>query len=135
MSAHAGLETLITDSLSAIYRRPGHVASMRENRYAFLLRHREEPQAYLLVRKIMQLCLETKHSYTGVELVCTGSLLSVSGNVQQTMEKLLDHAFKGVDLVNTKATNQTLLLDLRRMLCAYPVVEDVSKSEFNTPAR
>ena len=135
VSAHAGLETLITDSLSAIYRRPGHVASMRENRYAFLLRHREEPQAYLLVRKIMQLCLETKHSYTGVELVCTGSLLSVSGNVQQTMEKLLDHAFKGVDLVNTKATNQTLLLDLRRMLCAYPVVEDVSKSEFNTPAR
>jgi CheY-like chemotaxis protein len=135
VSAHSGMETVMTDSLSAIYRRPGHVASMKENRYAFLLRHREEPQAYLLVRKIMQLCLETKHSYTGVELVCSGSLLSISGNVQQTMEKLLDHAFKGVDLVNTKATNQTLLLDLRRMLSAYPAAEDVPRRELNTPAR
>ncbi|MFT4726394.1 MAG: DNA-binding response OmpR family regulator [Granulosicoccus sp.] len=127
VTAHNGMALTIEKSLSAIYRRSGHVAVMRENRYAFLLRHREEPQAYLLVRKIMQLCLETDHSYTGAELACSGSLLSISGNAQQSMDKLFDHAFKGVDLVNTRAPNQTLILDLRRMLSAYPVPEGSSK--------
>jgi DNA-binding response OmpR family regulator len=127
LSAYTGMAVTITGSLSAIYRRSGHMASMKENRYAFLLRHREEPQAYLLARKIMQVCLETDHSYTGVELACSGSLLSISGNAHQPMGKLLDHAFKGVDLVNTRAPNQTLLLDLRRMLSAYPAPEDLSK--------
>ena len=57
VSAHTGMEVTIAKLFSGIYRRSGHAASMKENRYAFLLRHREEPQAYLLVRKIMQLCL------------------------------------------------------------------------------
>lgn len=135
VSAHTGMSVTIADSLSAIYRRSGHVASMKDNRYAFLLRHREEPQAYLLARKIMQLCLETEHSYTGVELACSGSLLSVSSNAHQSMGKLLDHAFKGVDLVNTRAPNQTLLLDLRRMLSAYPAPDDLSGRESITSGK
>ena len=110
----------VADSLGSIYRRAGHFSCMRENRYAFLLRHSEEPQAYLLVRKIMQLCLETEHNFSGAELACSGSLLSITNNHDQSMDKLLDHAFKGVDLVNTRAPNQALLLDLRRMLSAYP---------------
>lgn len=126
VSAHPGLERCIKVALSAIYRRSGHVALLKENRYAFLLRHREDPQAYLLVRKIMQLYLETKHDYAVAELACSGSLLSISGNADQPMGKLLDYAFKGVDLVNTRTLNQTLLLDLRRMLSAYPVLENVS---------
>jgi DNA-binding response OmpR family regulator len=130
VTAHSGMALTIEKSLSAIYRRSGHVAVMRENRYAFLLRHREEPQAYLLARKIMQLCLETDHSYTGAELACSGSLLSISSNAQQSMNKLFDHAFKGVDLVNTRAPNQTLIMDLRRMLSAYPVPEDSSKRKY-----
>jgi hypothetical protein len=135
VSAHTGMEVTIAKLFSGIYRRSGHAASMKENRYAFLLRHREEPQAYLLVRKIMQLCLETDDGYTGLELACSGSLLSISGNAHQSMGKLLDHAFKGVDLVNTRAPNQALLLDLRRMLSAYPAPEDLPKREFNPPAR
>jgi len=120
ISAHAPLQSVVTSALTKIYRRAGHVSLLKNNRYAFLLRHREESQSYLLVRKIMQICLETKHGFKGVEIACTGSLLSISRNSEQSLPVLLDHAFKGVDLVNTRAPNHTLLLDLRRMLSAYP---------------
>ena len=135
VSAHAEMEATITESLSAIYRRSGHVAYLKESRFAFLLRHREEPQAYLLVRKIMQLCLETEHSHKGLELVCSGSLLSITSNAHQPLEKLLEHGFKGVELVNTRAPNQALLLDLRRMLSAYPAPEDLAKREIISPKK
>lgn len=132
VSAHSEMESIVTTSLSALYRRSGHVALMKENRYAFLLRHREEPQAYLLARKIMQLCLEIDHGYAGAKLTCSGSVLSISGNSDQSMEKLLVHGFKGVDLVNTREPNQTLLLDLRRMLSAYPASMETIQKNVNT---
>jgi len=129
VSAHAPLQSIVTIALSAIYRRAGHVAVLKDNRYAFLLRHKEESQSYLLVRKIMQMCLEIEHGFKGVELACSGSLLSISRNSEQPLSVLLDHAFKGVDLVNTRAPNQALLLDLRRMLSAYPVQESVASKQ------
>jgi len=129
VSAHAPLQSVVTTALSGIYRRAGHVAMLKDNRYAFLLRHKEESQSYLLVRKIMQLCLEMEHGFNGVELTCSGSLLSITRNYEQPLSVLLDHAFKGVDLVNTRAPNQALLLDLRRMLSAYPLPEGAESKQ------
>jgi len=123
ISANEQLELHVRESLQAIYKRPAHVAGLKENRYAFLLRHREEAQAYLLVRKIMQLCLEIGAEdllSEGNRLVCSGSLLSLVDNAQQPTKLLLQHAFKGLDLVNSRGINQALLLDLRRMLSVYP---------------
>jgi len=128
VSAHSALESAVRSSLHAIYQRPGHVAALQDNRYGFLLRHREEPQAYLLVRKIMQMCLEIKHGFEGVELACAASLVSLSTHSSQSMSLLLDHAFKGADLAISKQANQALLLDLRRMLSAYPEPEVVVTS-------
>lgn len=120
VSINPDLSSKVGDDLHAIYRRPGHVARMKDNRFAFLLRHREEAQAYLLVRKIMQLCLEIDNDFGGTQLMCSGSLLSVVNNAEQTSAALIQHSFKGADLVQSRAPNQALLLDLRRMLSAYP---------------
>lgn len=133
VSAYAALEEIVHASLKAIYKRSGHVSSLKDNRYAFLLRHSEEPQAYLLVRKIMQLCLEIDHGFHGIDLSCSGSLLSISAHDDRPMDVLMSHAFKGVDLVNTRASNQALLLDLRRMLSAYPNTDNQRIREAGAP--
>lgn len=121
VTSNTELENKVSAALQGLYRRPGHVATMSDNRYAILLRHKDDTRAYLLVRKIMQLCLEIEHE--GATIACTGSLLSVNDNASLESLVLMQHAFKGVELVNSRAPNQTLLLDLRRMLTAYPVTD------------
>jgi len=116
---NAALERKVSTALQGLYKRPGHVATMSDNRYAILLRCKQDTRAYLLVRKIMQLCLDIEHE--GASVACTGSLLSVNDNAALPASALIRHAFKGVELVNSRSPNQTLLLDLRRMLTAYPV--------------
>lgn len=128
LALNDSLQELVSAELQAIYKRAGHIALLRDNRYAFLLRHSEEAQAYLLVRKIMQICLEIEHGHEDVTLACTGSLLSLNENAAQSAFALLEHAFKGVDLVSKRAPNQSLLLDLRRMLSAYAVTDTTQSS-------
>ncbi|ASJ75030.1 Response regulator MprA [Granulosicoccus antarcticus IMCC3135] len=106
--------------LQGIHKRPAHVAKLTGNRFGFLLRHREETQVYLLVRKIMQLCIELEHEDKTLGLTCSGSLLSLVDKKGHSMETLLKHVFKGVELVSSKGPDQILLMDLRRMLNAYP---------------
>lgn len=127
----SSLTSMVRESLQAIYKRPAHVAELSDGRFAFLLRHKEEAHAYIIVRKIMQLCLELKNKdnpedadsqvvASDIELACTGSLLSLTQNATQPISVLMHHAFKGMDLVNSRGRNQALLLDLRRMLSVYP---------------
>ncbi len=118
---HEGLADTVQEQLHAIYKRPGHVAALGRHRFGFLLRHHQDSQAYLLVRKIMQLCLEMAHGVDNVTLACTGSLLCLNEHTRQPITALLQHSFKGLDLVGARGLNQALLLDLRRMLSAYPV--------------
>lgn len=121
VKSNTALENKVSAALQGLYRRPGHVATMSDNRYAILMRHKDDTRGYLLVRKIMQLCLGIKHEDAIV--ACTGSMLSVNDNATLSSLVLMQHAFKGVELVNSRAPNQALLLDLRRMLTAYPVTE------------
>ena len=107
--------------MQGIYKRPGHVSLLTDTRFGFLLRHKEESHVYLLARKIMQLCLELELKQDDVSLVCAGSLLSLVDKQGHSIETLLLHAFKGVELARARGPNQILLMDLRRMLNAYPV--------------
>lgn len=131
----AWLSELVRESMEGIYKRPAHVAALSENRYAFLLRHAEDGHAYVLVRKIMQMCLELtvtdrveevrpEDAPEDPQLACTGSLLSLSLNPTQSVSNLMQHALKGLELVNSRGINQALLLDLRRMLSVYPKTAD-----------
>lgn len=113
---HARVETV----MQGIYKRPGHVTLLTDTRFGFLLRHREESHVYLLARKIMQLCLELQLQRSDVSLNCAGSLLSLVDKQGHSLETLLLHAFKGVELARARGDNQILLMDLRRMLNAYP---------------
>ena len=118
------LTDIVTSSLQSIYARPYHLSHLSNNRFGFLLCHLEEAHAYLLVRKIMQLVVELKHDGISDELACTGAVVSISNNANHSAAALIRHGFAGVDLVNTREPNQALLLDLRRMLSAYPVEKD-----------
>lgn len=118
-----GLHERVTATMQAIYKRPAHVALLKGNRYGFLLRHKQEAKVYVLVRKIMQLCIEQDSGEANVGMACTGSMLSLVANRAYPASVLLPHAFKGVELVNSRGPDQALLMDLRRMLAAYPATD------------
>ena len=120
VNEYPALLARVESKLLSIHKRPAHVALLAGNRFGFLLRHKEEAQVYLLVRKIMQLCIELEHDDKSLILTCSGSLLSLVDKKGHSMETLLQHVFKGVVLVKTKGPDQILLMDLRRMLNAYP---------------
>ncbi|PID61891.1 MAG: hypothetical protein CSB44_05285 [Gammaproteobacteria bacterium] len=117
------LEPLVRRSLHAMYQRAHHVAGLKGNRYGFILRHREESQAYLLTRKIMQLTNNIRLHEDGPQLATSASLLSLTKNSEKPLEALLKLGFRALDVVNAKDVNQALLVDLRRMLSVYPPEE------------
>ncbi len=97
--------------------------ALNNNRYAFLFRHKQQSQAYSVTRKVMQRCLESSGSTgeaQGSALACTGSLLSLTQNSARTLDVLVQHAITGLELVNSRGTDQAILLDVRRLLNAYP---------------
>ena len=125
----------VHESLTGLLSRENHVLRLTENRYGFLLRHGEDSQAYVLTRKVMQRCLEVRtsepsdavsdHGDNAVIsderlLACRASLLNLTRNASQPMSVLVQHTFKGMDLVNAREPDQAILLDVRRLLSAYP---------------
>jgi len=114
-----GLFAHVNKALSALHKREHHVTALKDNRFGFLLRHSSEPQAYLLTRKIMQLCNEINLDDDALSLRCCGCLLSLKLNEDVPAAALLAQAEQGLQLVNARGMNQALLLDLRRMLPVY----------------
>ncbi|MEE9321370.1 MAG: response regulator [Granulosicoccus sp.] len=122
-----GLADFLEAAMQRMYRREHHVVRLVDNRFAFLLRHIDEPQAYLLTRKIMQLCndvsvegFKTDDDSAGNTLASTGSLVSITAHRAHPAEAILVLAAQGLDIVNTRGLNQALLVDLKRMLGVYP---------------
>ena len=109
----------ISDALQNVYKRENHVAKLGANRFGFLLRHTAEPQAYLLTRKIMQICNGITLPEPNMQISSTGCLYSVSNNKQRSAAQIIDMTLKGLDVVNSRGHDQALLLDLRRMLPVY----------------
>ncbi len=114
-----GLSKTVYDAFLDVYKRENHVARLGANRFGFLLRHTTQPQAYLLTRKIMQICNGIDTGRSELQIKCTGCLTSVSDNGDQEAQMLLSRVSQGLDIVNTRGANQALLLDLRRMLPVY----------------
>lgn len=114
------LATKVNDTLVSIHARENHVVFMGDNRFGFLMRHSEDSQAYILTRKVMQRCLEITLTDEAPRLACTASLLNLTKNATQSLDALIQHSLKGMDLVNSREPNQAILLDVRRLLSAYP---------------
>lgn len=114
-----GLPAEIESALKNVYRRENHVARLGAHRYGFLLRHTTDPQAFLLTRKIMQICNAMDTGARGVSISCTGCLSGVTKNREKSPAQILRLTSQGLDVVNQRGKNQALLLDLRRMLPVY----------------
>lgn len=114
----------IKSALLSMLTKEHHVTAFSDSRFAFLLRHSEETQSYVLTRKVMQRCLELqKDTEKEPEIVCSGCLLSLSKNSAQSLNAILQDTILGLELVRQKEVNQAILLDVRRLLSAYPVAE------------
>ncbi len=120
----ARLSQRVEIEMKNVYKREHHVANLGEHRYGFLLRHSTEPQAYLLTRKIMQICNDIDTGEDTTSICSTGCLLSVSNNREKTAAQMLRLAMQGMEVVNQRGINQALLLDLRRMLPVYAETSD-----------
>lgn len=114
-----GLLEQVSSALLSKYKRENHVAALRDGSFGFLVRHSSEPQAYLLTRKLMQLCNELDVGDSSITLSCTGCLLSLPLNRELSAAALLAQAEQGLELVNARGANQALLFDVRRMLPVY----------------
>ena len=116
----------VHNALGAILTRENHVAVLGDNRFGFLLRHSEDSQSYIMARKVMQKCLSLseKAGAGGVEspgdLSCSGSLVSLNKHQDHPVPVLIQHVYNGMDLINQKKPDQVLLMDIRRLLSAYP---------------
>lgn len=137
VSESSSIAEWVNESLVSILTRENHVIRLTANRYGFLLRHAEDSEGYVLTRKIMQRCLEVPTGGPSDVLpqgadnaaspderviACRASLLSLTRNASQPMSVLVQHTFKGMDIVNAREPDQALLLDVRRLLSAYPVL-------------
>jgi len=114
-----GLSGAIEDALKNVYKRENHVARLGANRYGFLLVHTTAPQAFLLTRKIMQICNTIDTGERAISIATTGCLFSVSANKDKSAGQILRLTSQGLEVVNKRGKNQALLLDLRRMLPVY----------------
>ena len=124
VGSNEALAAQVRTALYGLAARAHHVAELTENRYGFLLRHAEEKQAFVLTRKILQRCLQvTPADHASGELgalACFGSLLNLSQNAEQPVNLLVQHVFKGLELIKGREPNQAILLDVRRLLSAFP---------------
>lgn len=135
---HPDLEARIAPALSALYLRPGHVASLGDGRFGFLIQHLDGPQSWLITRKLMQLANDSLTKIDGQILASTGSLKRidrVAGDAGQDDAPDLDmsasHATQiltitldALDWVDARWSNKALLMDPRRLLAVYPEKAD-----------
>ena len=126
VSEHPSVAESVYESLRSSLSEENHVVRLSGHRYGFLLRHADDAIAYVLTRKIMQQCLELSFDVALTDqyvLACRASLLSLTRNAAQPMSIVVQHTFNGMDIVNTKDSDQALLLDVKRFLSAYPKSE------------
>ncbi len=111
---------LLEQALLDLYKFPGHLARLAENRYGVLLRHVSASQSYLMTRKLMQLCNDVQLPEHGQVLETTASLISLGENAAFSSAELLQRAFVGLDGISQRGSNVALLLDVKKVLPVYP---------------
>jgi len=113
------LAALTHQRIMSIYRRKNHVARLTPGRYGFLLRHANDSQAYQLTRKIMQI-VNDSNGPANKRVASVASLISINENTPPSAVQVLQHAFKGVEIVPSLGADQAYLMDLHQMLSVYP---------------
>ena len=126
VSATGVLLPRIERGLKRLFRREEHVAALGGHRFGLLVRHDEEPQAYLLTRRLMQLANRLLIDDEGPLLASTGCLVGLSAHAASGAGAVLRHAFAGLGVVEARGVDQALLLGPRRMLTVYPRTSDAS---------
>ena len=110
----------LEEDLLGFYKLPKHMARIADNRLAFILRHKTEPEGYLMTRKLMQLCNSVELPGHDQTLQSTACLIGLANNAALTSSELLQRVSLGLDLVSKRGSNQALLLDVKKMLPVYP---------------
>ncbi len=116
---HPDLEARVAPALIALYKRRDHVAALGDGRFGFLLRHVDEPQSWLLTRRLMQLANDALVEIDGTRLATTASLKRVDPQADDADESLLI-ALEALEYADARWHNKALLVDPRRALAVYP---------------
>ena len=119
LDSSSALSERVGNTLTSMLTRKNHVRALGPSRFGFLFRHAEDPHAYIMARKVMQRCLSVDQT-----LACKGSLLGLDKHSGHSMTELLRHAYTGMELMEQKDPNQALLMDIRRLLTAHPVLQN-----------
>lgn len=106
--------------LARLYRREHHVAPLGGHRFGFLIRHVDEPQSYLLTRRLMQMCNDRLLAQGARALATNACLVGLSRHAGASAEVLLQTSLRGLVLAESRGVDKALLLDLERMLPVYP---------------
>jgi len=111
---------IVQSGLARLYRREHHVAALGGHRFGFLIRHVDEPQSYLLTRRLMQMCNDRLLAQGERALATNACLVGLSHHAEASAELLLQTALRGLGVAESRGIDQALLLDLERMLAVYP---------------
>ncbi|MDO6462492.1 response regulator [Granulosicoccaceae sp. 1_MG-2023] len=115
----AHLETVLS-LLSRVYKRPNSIGYLANDMIGVVLQHKNEKQAYLLTRKFMQIVNTVANTIDGVRFSTCASLLSVEKNHKLEAPQMLSKTRHGLKLVEARGDNLALIVDLKRLLPAYP---------------
>jgi len=110
----------LEEELLGMYKLPRHMARIADKRFAFLLRHESAAEAYLMTRKLMQLCNGIELPGHDQTLQSTACMVGLAHNAALTSNELLQRVSLGLDLVSQRGRDQALLLDVKKMLPVYP---------------
>ena len=132
-SSGPALERSVAEALGALYRRPDHVADLGAARHAMLLRHLDEPQSWLLTRRILQKVDESLLAEDGPRLASVACLKRVDAGRadaherpigaherEAEAERLLSRCAALLDALEARGHDRALLLDPGKVLAVYP---------------
>ena len=126
----------VSEVLAALYRRPDHVADLGAARHAMVLRHVDDPQSWLLTRRILQSVDESLMAEGGPRLASVACLKRVDaarpdrpgshgsegpGAGDDEARRLLARCAASLDAIEARGPDRALLLDPGKLLAVYPV--------------
>lgn len=106
--------------LNRVYKREKSIGYLGNGTIGVILEHKNEKQAYLLTRKFMQIINTVANTIDGVKFATNASLLSIEKNDKYDAPQMLAKTRHGLKLVETRGDNLAIIVDLKRLLPAYP---------------
>lgn len=108
-------EPALTAQLARVYRRQGHSAPLGDGRVGFLLHHQDEPTAWMMTRKIMQLSQKLPVTKPGAQVCCTASLKRVDDESREA-GRIMALTLSALEHADTLGPDRAVLIDAKRLL-------------------